>query len=164
MTQTNKVPMPRPNTDLDFQAQLTDPFTSSEYVNPNFSNKFKDIVYFKDETTGEVQAVVKRDLWAILQIFNRDWRLGNIDKKEEAVFIRYNIDLCADILNLLGDDFKQPALICFERALCVNETSQSKGGFLRRMLNTFIHKTNNNNEQPKKSGFLSFAKKNKGGY
>jgi len=164
-----KIPMPRPNTDLDFQAQLTDPFTSSEYVNPSFSNKFKEFDYTRDKEgniilkEGNPQIVVTKDLWGILQIFNRDWRLGNIDTKEEAVYIRHHIKLATDILNLLGDDFKQPALICLSYALTVNETSQAKGGFLRRMLNTFIHKTSNNNEDgtKKKSMFDGFKGKNK---
>jgi len=168
MTQ-NKIAMPRPNTDLDFQAQLTDPFTSSEYVDPSFTNKFREYVYVRDnegnvilDEQGNPKLVMQKDLWGILQIFNRDWRLGNIDKKEEAVFIRHHINLTTDILNLLGDDFKQSALICLSYALCVNETSQAKGGFLRRMLNTFIHKTtqNGDDDTTKRKGlFSSFAKK-----
>lgn len=168
--QQQKNPMPRPNTDLDFQAQLTDPFTSSDYVNVAFTNKFREYVYVLDEKgkpilddNGNQKIVMHKDLWGILQIFNRDWRLGNIDKKEEAVYIRHYLNLTTDILNLLGDDFKQSALICMSYALCINETSQAKGGFLRRMLNTFIHKTSaTDDEKPTKSGFFSsFGNKNK---
>jgi len=168
MTQNNNTPMPRPNTDLDFQAQLTDPFTSSQYVDKAFSNKFREYVYMRDQqgkiildTNGNPKIVMQKDLWGILQIFNRDWRLGNIDTKEEAVYIRHHINLATDILNLLGDDFNQSAMICLSYALCVNETSQAKGGFLRRMLNTFIHKTNTSDESSnKKAGFFSsFGKK-----
>jgi hypothetical protein len=168
---TLKNPMPRPNTDLDFQGQLTDPFTSSEYVNIAFTDKFRDYVYVTDnqgniilDDKGEPKIVMQKDLWAILQIFNRDWRLGNIDKKEEAVYIRHYLNLTTDILNLLGDDFKQSAMICISYSLCINETSQSKNGFVRRMLNTFIHKTTpTDDDQPKKSGFFSsFGNKNKG--
>ena len=160
--------MPRPNTDLDFQAQLTDPFTSSPYVDVSFSNKFREYVHARDkkgelivDTNGEPQIIMNVDLWGILQIFNRDWRLGNIDKKEEAVYIRHHITLACDILNLLGEEFRQSAMICLTNALTVNETSQAKGGFLRRMLNTFIHKTSNNDDEPKKkSGIMSsFASK-----
>jgi len=157
-----KTPMPRPNTDLDFQAQLTDPFTSSPFVDPAFMNKFREYAYTGDQEgnvildkDGNPKIVLQKDLWGILQIFNRDWRLGNIDKQEEAVYIRHHINLATDILNLLGDDFKQSSLICLSYALCVNETSQAKGGFLRRMLNTFIHKTNNTDDTPKKKTFLS---------
>jgi len=163
-----QTPMPRPNTDLDFQAQLTDSFISSQYVDPAFSNKFKEFDFQKDKDgkiilmkDGNPQIILTKDLWGILQIFNRDWRLGNIDKKEEAVYIRHHINLATDILNLLGDKFNQSALICLSYALAVNETSQAKGGFLRRMLNTFIHKTNNDNDDGtrKKSFFSSFGKK-----
>ena len=169
MSNQNNV-MPRPNTDLDFQAQLTDPFTSSPYVDVSFTNKFRKYVYVRDERgkiildeNNKPQIVMEQDLWGILQLFNRDWRLGNIDKKEEAVYIRHHINLTTDILNLLGDDFNQSAMVCFSYALCVNETSQSKGGFLRRMLNTFIHKTTQNDDEPKKKSFFSsFGGKNKG--
>jgi len=168
MTNQQNNQMPRPNTDLDFQAQLTDPFTSSPYVDPSFSDKFRVYAVMRDQDGNVIydennnpKIFLETDLWGILQIFNRDWRLGNIDKKEEAVFIRHHINLSTDILNLLGDEFKQASLICLSYALCVNETSQAKGGFLRRMLNTFIHKTNTNDEDStkKKGGiFSSFSK------
>lgn len=172
MTQQNKVTMPRPNTDLDFQAQLTDPFTSSQYVDPAFMNKFKEysFVYDKDgkqqfDENNQPKIELHKDLWGILQIFNRDWRLGNIDKREEAVYIRHYINLTTDILNLLGEDFNQSAMICLSYALCVNETSQAKGGFVRRILNTFIHKTNTNNEdQPQKRSMFSSFKNKSNGY
>ena len=170
MNDKTKQVMPRPNTDLDFQAQLTDPFTSSPFVDPAFSNKFRDYVQAKDKDgkpmfneDGTPKAILVNDLWGVLQIFNRDWRLGNIDKKEEAIYIRHHIKLSTDILILLGDEFNQASLICLSYALCVNETSQAKGGFLRRMLNTFIHKTNTKSEEttPKRGGlFSSFSGKN----
>jgi hypothetical protein len=168
MTNQAKVPMPRPNTDLDFQAQLTDPFTSSEFVDPSFTNKFRDYVYMRNPNTQEIltnedgtpKLVMQKDLWGILQIFNRDWRLGNIDKQEEAVYIRYYLDLTSDILTVLGDDYRECALISMERALSVNETSQSKGGFLRKLLNTFIHKTTPlDDDKPKKRNMLGLGKK-----
>lgn len=146
--------MPRPNTDLDFQQQLTDPFVSSPYVAPAFSNKFKEFEFARDEKgdkitdeNGQYVIYVKRDLWNILQMFTRDWRLGNIDTKREAVYIRHYINLSADIMVTLGDDFREPALISLQRALAVNETSQSKGGFVRKILNTFIHKTTPNQDE-----------------
>ena len=151
MTNNTTTQAPRPNTDLDFQQQLTDPFISSPYVDVSFSNKFKEYDYLRDDKgqpikneSGNYSVVVKRDLWAVLQMFTRDWRLGNIDTKREAVYIRHYLDLTTDIITLLGDDFRECALISFERALVVNETSQSKGGFLRKMLNTFIHRTTPN--------------------
>ena len=158
---------PRPNTDLDFQQQLTDPFISSTYVNPAFSSKFKEYQYVLDadgnitlNEDGTKKIEIKRDLWAVLQMFTRDWRLGNIDTKKEAIYIRHYLDLTTDIITLLGDDFREPSLISFERALVVNETSQSKGGFLRKMLNTFIHKTTPQGDGEKtKRNLLGLGKK-----
>lgn len=182
MTNTNNVP--RPTTDLDFQQQLTDPFVSSPYIDSSFSNKFKEYVTIygfkctcgveyvgeqnnvlcptcgKNNTAVQSKEVIKRDLWSILQLFTRDWRLGNIDKREEAVYIRYYIDLTTDILVCLGDEYREVALICMGRALNVNETSQSKSGFLRKMLNTFIHKTTpNDDDKPTKRNLLGMGKK-----
>jgi len=164
---TNNNSVPRPTTDLDFQQQLTDPYVSSPYVHDSFSDKFKEYDYIRDDKgnplkneKGEFSVLVKKDLWSILQIFTRDWRLGNIDKREEAVYIRYYIDLTTDILICLGDDYREVALICMSRALNVNETSQSKGGFLRKMLNTFIHKvTPNGEDKPAKRNLLGLGKK-----
>jgi hypothetical protein len=158
---------PRPSNELDFQQQMLDPFISSEYVDPSFANKFREFIILKDDkgepildANGQMQVTINKDLWGILQMFTRDWRLGNIDKREEAVAIRHFLDLTTDILVTLGDEFREPALMCFERALCVNETSQSKGGFVRRMSNTFFHNTKNVEENSKqKRNFFGFGKK-----
>ena len=149
---------PRPTTDLDLQQGLTDPFISSPYVDESLKDKFKEYEYIKDEN-GKVKVYLKRDLWTVLNIFTRDWRLGNIDKKEEAVYIRHFLDLTTDIITVLGDDFRESAIISLERAFAVNETSQSKGGFLRRLLNTFIHQTNKTDDDTKKRSLFGLGKK-----
>ena len=159
---------PRPSTDLDFQQQLTDPFISSPYVDPDFVDKFKEFSYRFDkdgnvllDESGKPLVVVKNDLFSVLQMFTRDWRLGNINMKEEAWYIRHHLDLASDILINLGDDFRKSALMSFERALAVNETSQSKGGFLRKILNTFIHKQSvvDGDNGGQKRNLLGFGKK-----
>jgi len=169
MSNSQNVKAPRPNTDLDFQQQLTDTFFSSEFMDNNFTNKFREFEIRLDDNgesikneNGDDKIFLSRDLWAVLQIFNRDWRLGNIDTKREAIYIRHYLDLSSDILITLGDDFREPALISLERALAVNETSQSKGGFLRKMLNTFIHKTTPNvsdGDEKTKRNLLGFGKR-----
>jgi len=167
MSQTPRAP--RPSTDLDFQQQLTDPFISSEYIDPSFTDKFKEYEIVRDENgepiileDGRVQVQITKDLWGVLQMFTRDWRLGNVNK-EEAMAIQHHLHLTSDILICLGDDFKEPALMCFQRALCLNEVSQSKGGFVRKILNTFIHKStaiDSDNKQQKRSFFGLGSKKN----
>lgn len=165
----NNIKAPRPSTDLDFQQSLTDPFISSPYVDSSFMEKFREKEYLYDQEgnpildeNGNHKIIIKDDLWSVLQIFSRDFRLGNINMREEAGYIRHYLDLTSDILVNLGDDFRKPALMCFERALAVNETSQSKGGFLRKMLNTFIHKQSSPDDENNKNkrNLLGFGKKN----
>jgi len=154
----NQQIQPRPNTDLDFQQSLTDPFISTPFVDKGFTDKFKEFEY-KSDKEGEIilnedgtpKLYLKEDLFSVLQMFTRDWRLGNINMREEAVYIRHHLDLTSDILINLGDDFRKSALMCFERALAVNETSQSKGGFLRKILNTFIHKQSGMDDENNKN-------------
>jgi hypothetical protein len=132
-------------------------------------NKFKEFEYLYDEKgekilnkDGTHKVIIKNDLWSVLQIFSRDFRLGNINMREESGYIRHYLDLTSDILINLGDEFRKPAMMCFERALAVNETSQSKGGFLRKMLNTFIHKQSGleDDNNKNKRNLLGLGKKN----
>jgi len=147
---------PKPSSDIDLQFMTTLPHISSEYMSPSFTNKFKKFALNKDD-----EVVVARDLWANMELFTQDLRLGNLNK-DEAFYVRYNIDLCTDILTALPESFAKPALIIFERGVCVTETSQSKGGFLRRMFNTFFQHSSVKEESPAKRSFFGLGKKNKG--
>ena len=143
---------PKPSSDIDLQFMTTLPHISSEYMSPRITNKFKR--FASDD-------VVARDLWASMELFTQDLRLGDLSK-EEAFYVRYNIDLATDILTVLPESFSKPALIIFERGVCVTETSQSKGGFLRRMFNTFFQHSSVKEESPAKRSFFGLGKKSKG--
>jgi hypothetical protein len=80
--------------------------------------------------------------------------------KEELYYTRYHLDLFNDIMTTMPPTFAKPAFILLERAVSVNETSQSKGGFLRRLFNTFFqHSTGVVREETPKSNFWGFGKK-----
>lgn len=170
--------MPAPSTDLDLQSQTLQPYISSEFVDARFRKKFIDASPvmkvitnkvgepLKDEHGNERQELVldnegrplvkvQKDLWSILQIFNQDLRLGNLTK-EEALYVEYHIDVACDILICYGDEGREAALMCLERAICRNEVSQGKYGFLRKLLNTFIQKTTQNTDVNKKGRLMSF--------
>jgi len=152
----------------------------------DYEYEFEDVletyvVTVKDEATGESRDVekqrivrryardedgnpkirVKRDYFSSLELFTQDLRLGNMSK-EESFYVRYNIDLCTDILTALPESFHKPALILLERSICVTETSQSKNGFLRRMFNTFFQHSSVKEDAPAKRSFFGLGKKNKG--
>jgi hypothetical protein len=162
--QTQK-PMPKPSSDIDLQAVTTFPHISSDYMSDRIRNKFRTFSYVTDEKgevvrdeDGNPRVQVQRDHWANMEIFTQDFRLGNMNKDESA-FTRFHIDLCTDILTAMPESFHKPALITLERAIAVTETSQSKGGFLRRMFNTFFQKSSVKEETPQKRSFFGLGKK-----
>jgi len=73
------------------------------------------------------------------------------------------IDLANDYLS---ENMIEPFIIALSRAVSIMETSQSKGGFLRRQMNTLTHKQVSQNLEPPKRGFFGGGKQeNKsGGY
>jgi len=70
--------------------------------------------------------------------------------------------MCIDTLSVLPDSFNKPALLMLSRASSELETSSSKGGFLRRLFNTFFQHNNSVKEDvPNKRSFFGLGKKNK---
>lgn len=145
----------KPSSEIDLQYMTTFPHLSSEYMSDSVRDKFR--LYAKDSKGGYV---LTRDYWAVLELFTQDWRLGNISN-EEAYYVRYNLDLASDILTALPKEFFKPALISIQRAASVSESSQAKGGFLRRMFNSIFQHSSSKDEQPTKRNFLGFGRKNK---
>jgi len=155
------VAKPKPSNEIDFQNLTTSPLISSEYVSDRLRNKFREYQLYKNEKGEEIVRLI-RDNWANLEVFTQDWRLSNINK-EEAFYIRYNLDLMQDILTTMPVEFHRPALILLERSLSVAETAQSKGGFLRRMFNSFFQHSTSKEEPLTKRSFFGIGKKNKEG-
>jgi len=161
---------PNPTSEIDLQAQTTTPHISSEYMSDAIKNKFKLGHYEEGAKEGDAPVfVIDKDYWTNLEIFVQDFRLGNLSK-EELNYTRYHLDLFSDLLATMPPSFAKPAFIILERAVSVNETSQSRGGFLRRLFNTFFqHQTGTIKEEPKDRNFFGFGKKKKqtnleGGY
>ena len=164
--QTQK-PVSKPTNEIDMQMITTFPFISSDHMSDRIRNKFREFAYVVDEKgervkddQGNDQLQVTRDLWANMELFTQDFRLGNLNK-DESFYVRYHIDLCSDILTALPESFHKPALIALERSIAVTETSQSKGGFLRRMFNTFFQHSSVKEDAPTKRSFFGLGKKNK---
>lgn len=166
VVQTQKS-MPKPTNEIDMQALTTAPLISSDYMSDRVRNKFREFEYVRDDKgeivrdkDGAPQIQVVNDMWAVMELFTQDWRLANLNK-EESTSVRHHIDLCSDILITMPRGFSKPALICLERAINITETSQSKGGFLRRMFNTFFSNTSHKEEEPTKRSFFGLGKKNR---
>ena len=100
----------------------------------------KDTEYSPDVkqryTVNNDKNEVKKLLQSYQTFFKRDVRLGNLDIFE-ASYCRQYIDFAFDCQD---EEFLQSAIVAHERAVDTLEISQSKGGFLRKNMNTFIKK------------------------
>lgn len=179
MTQNNTVqtqkPLSKPTNEIDMQAMTTTPFISSDYMSDRIRNKFREFAYvthdvvkddgsvvkeYKLDEDGNPQLQITKDLWASMELFTQDLRLGNLNK-DERYYVKYHLDLCLDTLTVMPESFHKPALIMLARATSELESSSSKGGFLRRLFNTFFQKTSVKEDTPTKRNLFGLGKKTK---
>lgn len=146
-----------PISDLDMNMQLTDAVWGKDEVPRQLREKLTQKVYLTDKE-GRVKVVTKEELWSRLAMYTRDMRLGNLsDFNNEIQTCRYMIDLSSDLLN---ENMTQAFGISISRAATILETSQSKSGFLRRMMNTLRHENVNQQIEPPKKGFFGGNRNN----
>lgn len=140
-----------PQNDLDLQLMVTNTVWGRKEISSELKDKLAR--YFLEGKDSEGKDVItKKSLWGLLGYYTRDIRLGNLSNmNNELETCRYYLDLAGDLLNA---DMIEPFIIALSRAVTILETSQSKGGFLRKMMNTLIqHSTSQQFEAPKKGLF-----------
>jgi len=148
-----------PSTELDMQ-MLT---TNSVWGQPEVSQELKERLarWYKSINEDGETIINKESLWGMLGYFTRDMRLANLSAWDNEIqTVRYYLELAHD---LLDSDMPEPFVICLSRSAGIMETSQSKGGFLRRLFNTFRKEEYSHNAEPPKKGFFG-GKKDGGGY
>lgn len=153
----NKEPRVVPHNDLDFQYMTINPVWGKDDV----SGHLRDLLteYYQKEGGDSQDELVAKELWGRLSYLTQDVRLANLNAKE-MVYCQYFLDLAGDLLN---DNFINPFMTCIARPASVLDLSQSKGGFLRRLLNTFYYKASNKNEnEPQKMNLGGFKTGKKG--
>lgn len=144
-----------PASDLDLNLMLTDSVWGRKDISQELKDKLSN--YFVQQTEDGQKVITKESLWGLLGFFTRDMRLGNLSHFDnELQTCRYHIDLAND---LLYADMVEPFLICLSRAANILETSQSKGGFLRRQMNTLRQEHIKQELEPPKKAL--FGKKQK---
>jgi len=147
-----------PASDLDLNLMLTD----SVWGRPEVNEELRELLnknYADEDETGKA-IVTKRSLWGLLGFYTRDMRLANLSSKDNELFVcRYFIELANDLLN---SDMIESFIISLSKAATILETSQSKGGFLRRNMNTLRQEHYSEGNEPQKRGFFG-GKKDQGG-
>lgn len=151
-----------PRSDLDFNLMITETLWGSSFVSPELQEHLTKNFQVNDEHGAPMYdaeghpVVTKEALWGMMSFYTRDLRLSNLSYKSNE------IQYCKDYLDLAGDLLKEnmikPFLICLSRVATVTELAQSKGGFLRRQMNTL--RTENVDEllEPKKKGIFGGRK------
>ena len=138
-----------PQNDLHFQL-LT---TNTEWGG-NIPDELRDKLskkYLVENEQGE-RFIKTTGLWEILGFYTRDLRLGNLSEwNGELTYVRYYLDLAND---LLQENAVKPFLICISRVATQIESSQSKGGFLRRRMNTLTQEHFQQEFEPKKKSLF----------
>jgi len=155
MTEENDQVRFLPQSDLDLNLMLTDSVWGRKEVSGELKDKLAR--YYTETDTEGNETITKRSLWGLLGFFTRDMRLGNLAEfNNELNRCRFMIDLANDLLNV---DMIEPFLISLSRSATMLETSQSKGGFLRRQMNTLTTNTTQQNLEPPKKKFFGGGRK-----
>ncbi|MEA2056656.1 MAG: hypothetical protein U9O78_03030 [Patescibacteria group bacterium] len=145
-----------PRSDLDFNLMTTDSVWGTSYINADLKARVTKYFSYEDEH-GETK-IDSESMWGLLGFYTRDMRLANLG------VISGELDYCKFYLDLAGDFLQakqvEPFLICLSRVATILELSQSKGGFLRRRMNTFTSEQYKQQLEPgKKNLFGSQGKK-----
>ena len=154
-----------PSSELDFHLMTTDSRWGDQ-LTPELSRRLNK--YFVQRDSEGKQLFDKdgnmlgstSNLWGMLGFYTRDMRLANLSVwNGEVAYCQYFLDLANDMLQA---EMIEPFIICLSRVATILELSQSKGGFLRRQMNTLRHETMTGEmDAPKKTLFGSNNKKNK---
>jgi hypothetical protein len=144
-----------PISDLDLAMKNTNPEWGSGEVNQELRNRLKR--YYVQKTEDGQEKIIEKKLWDLLNIYSRDLRLANLSSFDNELNVcRYMLDLSSDMIQA---DMNRGFIACITRVATITESSQSKSGFLRRMMNTLIQENKNQNIEPPKKSFFGGGNK-----
>lgn len=155
-----------PTSELDMQLMITNSVWGRSDVSKELQDRLMKYYVSRDEA-GNILTdakgnylVTKSSLWGLLGFFTRDMRLANLSEwNKELQTCRYMIDLANDYLSA---NMIEPFLVALSRSASIMETSQSKGGFLRKQMNTLTQQHINQDIEPAKKSFFGGKGKDRG--
>lgn len=151
--QTGPQPRGAPISDLDMQYRTIDPNWGKSDVPQELRDKLAYIVKLRSADGSEQS--LEESLWGLLGYYTRDMRLANLSQwNNEFEYCQYYLDLAGDCLR---EGYLESFLTALSRMITVLELYQSKGGFFRKMANTFRSEQSIESIEPKKSP-LSWGK------
>lgn len=152
-----------PQSELDLSLMTTDSVWGKQEVPQQLQNSLKKYMKLMDDK-GELiydkegnPVVSEANLWGLLGFYTRDMRLANLSQwNGELQYCQYFLDLSGD---MLAEEMLEPFVICLRRVATILELSQSKGGFLRRRMNTFTQESTPLENEPSKKSLFGVGKK-----
>jgi hypothetical protein len=148
-----------PFSELDYNLRLTDAVWGKQDVSDGLREKSM-INYETTDDKGNVTNF-SESLWELLSFYTRDVRLGNLNPMDgELQAVRNHLKIAGFYL---FSDMIGPFHIRLSKAISILETSQSKNGFFRKLLNTLRHENFNQNLEPPRRGFFGGGKNMNGG-
>jgi len=144
-----------PQNDLDLNLMLTDSVWGKKDVPIELRDKLT--IRYVDQKPGDLKPTITDiSQWGELGFYTRDMRLGNLSAFDnELASCRYMIDLANDLLSV---NMTKPFMVALSRSATILETSQSKSGFLRKIMNTLRQESSHQNLEPPKKGFFGGKK------
>jgi hypothetical protein len=149
-----------PQSELDYAMMTANPvWGKTEVLSPELKNAMTFKYGIKDSKTGEQfrdsggnPIVTEQCMWDLLEIFTRDLRFGNLNRKEgDVIYCEYYLNLGGD---LLKEGMVASFIACMNRVAARMELTQSVNGFLREIMNTFIQKSISTPLEPEKGRSL----------
>lgn len=144
-----------PVNELELAMLTTNPAWGKE-ATPELNEKLSEIRENVVVDTEGNEFVPKEQLWGLLSFYSRDTRLGNLGSEDYSYARKYML-FAGDCL-MLG--YVKSFMVSLSRAISVLELSQSKGGFMRKRLNTSSFEHTRMELSPKKR---KWGGKNNGG-
>jgi len=146
-----------PISDLDLQFQIIEPAYGKGGIGAGLQEKLSRLIIVGEDEQGN-PIIDKENAWDVLGYYTRDIRLGNLDKfTGEYAYVKYYLDLAGDLLQA---NMIKSFLIALSRVATVVEISQSKGGFLRRRINTLTNENQYSGLEPAKKNIFTGKTKN----
>jgi len=159
-----------PANDLDFQMMMIDGKWGGSDLNEDLRNRLYTSRWIRMAPGSEIHYMEKVDgqwveknrvlvaeeiietkefLWGELSFYTRDFRLANLNDKDYVEARHYTL-LAADLIRM---NMKKAFTVCLTRVITILELSQSRGGFLRKLLG-IQHKIEEHREIPESPSLI----------
>lgn len=140
-----------PENNIELSMLYTNPVWGSDReINKSFRDKTTKTINFVNQETGQIVQTTTDKLWEQLQFFTRDLRLGNLSSTEVR-YCDYYLRFASDCLK---EKYIDAFIVALSRVASTIELSQSKGGFLRKRLNTQTKEIKESMDLNKKNGLF----------